>query len=114
MPNISIRGYHIHVYCNPEQTPIAQEVREAMIKDLPVIEGAGPVRNRPVGPHPLPMFEAWFQPEGISEVLPWILANRRGLPVLIHPLTGNDYIDHAEHAIWIGEKLELNLEMLKD
>lgn len=108
-----IQGYHIHIYCTLEQAPLAQAIRERMLSELKVIEGAGPVRNRPVGPHPLPMFEAWFQPAGLAEVLPWTLANRQGLPVLIHPITGNDYQDHAENAIWIGDKLVLNLEMLK-
>jgi aromatic ring-cleaving dioxygenase len=28
---------------------------------------------------------------------------------LIHPLTGDDYADHAEHAIWIGDAQKLDL-----
>lgn len=110
---MEFKGYHIHIYCTLEQAERADEIRTAMLKELKVIQGAGPVRNRPVGPHPLPMFEAWFGPEGIGEVLPWILKNRRGLSVLIHPLSGNDYADHAEHAIWIGTPLPLNLEILR-
>ena len=111
---MQVQGYHIHVYCKPSEIAKAQVVRESMISELKVIEGTGPVRSGPVGPHPLPMFEGWFQPEGLNTVMPWILKNRQGLSVLIHPLSGHDYTDHAEHAIWIGEKLILNLEMLKD
>ena len=111
---MKLAGYHIHIYFTLEQTAVAESIRELMLRELSVIEGAGPVRNRPVGPHPLPMFEAWFQPDAIAEVLPWILKNRQGLAVLIHPITGDDYQDHAEHAVWIGQALPLNLEFLKE
>lgn len=108
-----MRGYHIHVYCQPEQHELAQAVRAEMMQDLAgVIDGAGPVRTRAIGPHPLPMFEAWFETESLNQVLPWILQHRRGLSVMIHPLTGDDYADHAEHSMWIGEKLPLNLDFL--
>ncbi len=111
---MNISGYHIHIYCQPEQIPLAREIRELMVKELAqVIGGAGPVRNGPVGPHPLPMFEAWFRPEGLAQMMPWILEHRKGLPILIHPITGDDYTDHAEHAIWIGGPLPLNLDILK-
>ena len=110
---MTIRGYHIHFYCRPEQTELAQKIREKLLRELPIIAGAGPVRSRPVGPHPTPMFEAWFPPEGLSEVKTWAVANRQGLSVMIHPLTGNDYEDHALHAQWLGDVLPLNLEILK-
>ncbi len=110
---MKIKGYHIHIYCKPEQVELAQSIRESMLSELKVIEGAGPVRSGPVGPHPLPMFEAWFQPEGLSQVLLWIQQHRQGLPVLIHALTGDDYLDHTRHALWIGEELKLNLDVLK-
>ncbi len=109
-----IQGFHIHFYCSLEQTEALNNIRTKMLTDLQSIEGAGPVRNRPVGPHPLPMFEAWFHPEYVGEVLSWALENRNGFSVLIHPLTGNDWLDHKEHSIWIGEKLDLNFDVLKD
>ena len=110
---MEIRGYHVHVYCTVEQIPLAQQIRTAMLRDLPAIQGAGPVRNRPVGPHPLPMFEAWFGPEYFDEVKAWVVAKRQGLSVLFHPITGDDYRDHAEGAIWVGEPLPLDLEILR-
>ena len=110
---MNITGYHMHVYCELEQIPLAQSIHDLLMNEKPGIDGAGPVRNYPVGPHALPMFEAWFQPDAINKVLPWILKNRQGLSVLIHPLTGDDYLDHAESAIWIGNPLPINLEMLR-
>ena len=39
------------------------------------------------------------------------MLNRDGLTVLLHPETGDDYADHARHAVWFGEMLPLRLEM---
>lgn len=109
----SIRAFHIHVYCTEEHLSFCQQLREKMLNELSVIDGAGPVRDRPIGPHPLPMFEAWFHAEALGEVVLWTLAHRGDLSVLIHPLTGDDYEDHAQHAMWIGTPLKLDLEFLK-
>jgi aromatic ring-cleaving dioxygenase len=36
----------------------------------------------------------------------------RAWQVLIHPLSGNDYDDHAHYASWLGPQLPLNLDFL--
>jgi DOPA 4,5-dioxygenase len=41
------------------------------------------------------------------------MLNRAGLTILVHPNTGDAYLDHAENALWLGEKLALNLEILR-
>ena len=41
------------------------------------------------------------------------MLNREGLTVLVHPNTGDAYRDHAEHALWLGAKLALRLDILK-
>jgi aromatic ring-cleaving dioxygenase len=106
-------GYHIHVYCEVGQIPMCQELQERLLAEVPEIEGAGKVRNRPVGPHPLPMFEAWFAVEHLDKVVRWGMANRRGLSIMIHPLSGNDLEDHRDHAIWMGTQLPLNLDIFE-
>jgi DOPA 4,5-dioxygenase len=40
------------------------------------------------------------------------MLNREGLTILVHPLSGNDYNDHAHHALWLGAVLPLRLDML--
>jgi DOPA 4,5-dioxygenase len=40
------------------------------------------------------------------------MLNHEGLSVLIHPLTGNDYDDHAQYASWLGPQLPLRLDFL--
>jgi len=41
------------------------------------------------------------------------MLNRGSLAVLVHPLTGDDYEDHAHHALWLGRVLSLDLESLR-
>lgn len=82
-----------------------------MVQELPEIEGAGSVRSGPIGPHPLPMFEAWFGNPSLDSVLRWAMENRRGLSVMIHPISGNDLADHRDHSIWLGKPLSLRLDI---
>jgi DOPA 4,5-dioxygenase len=49
----------------------------------------------------------------IGAFLPWLMLNRDGLTVLLHPGTGNDYADHTAHAAWLGEILPLRLDVLE-
>ncbi|MFZ4404778.1 MAG: hypothetical protein ACOYOK_11810 [Pseudobdellovibrionaceae bacterium] len=42
---MKIQGYHIHFYCTTEQIPLADGIRSQLLHDLPVIDGAGPVRH---------------------------------------------------------------------
>ncbi|MFQ5938851.1 MAG: DOPA 4,5-dioxygenase family protein [Alphaproteobacteria bacterium] len=41
------------------------------------------------------------------------MLNRDGLTVFVHPETGDDLADHLDHALWLGEKLELNLSVFE-
>ena len=36
-----------------------------------------------------------------------------GLDILVHPETGDDVADHTTHSLWLGEKLELKVEVLR-
>ncbi len=103
--------YHVHVYCDESQMPICQKVRSDLLSSNVAIEGAGPVRNRPIGPHPKPMFEAWFGSSSLTSVVEWMKANRQGLSVMFHPLSGNDLADHKDYSFWIGEPLKLDLSI---
>lgn len=111
MGTLQSSGYHIHFYCDVEQIPLCREIREKLLQEVPEIEGAGSVRNAPIGPHPVPMFEAWFGNPSLDPVLRWAMENRRGLSVMIHPISGDDLVDHRDHSIWLGKPLPLRLEI---
>jgi aromatic ring-cleaving dioxygenase len=62
----------------------------------------------PVGPHTQPMYQVAFEAKQFPEIVPWLLLNRNGLTVLVHPETGNDFDDHVHNSLWLGEVLPVN------
>ena len=107
-----ITQYHAHVYYDPATNrDRAALVRECVAAAFPDVR-LGNWHERPVGPHPQPMYQIAFPAERLADVLPWLMLNRLGLTVLVHPEIGDDYADHAHHAAWLGAVLPLRLEML--
>ena len=60
------------------------------------------------------MFQIAFPADMLATFVPWLMLNRDGLTVLVHPETGDAYTDHAVNPLWLGEKLQLNVEMLRN
>jgi len=114
-PAAQIVGYHAHVYFDAdsaESRSAAALVRDRIAAAFPDAR-LGRWHDRPVGPHTRAMYQIAFASERLDRMLPWLMLNRLGLPVLLHPETGDEYADHADHAAWLGEKLPLKLEVLK-
>jgi DOPA 4,5-dioxygenase len=59
------------------------------------------------------MYLVAFPTEQFQRLVPWLMLNRSGLSILVHPSTGDDYEDHARFALWLGPALTLNLEALR-
>ena len=59
------------------------------------------------------MYQVAFAADEFARIVPWLMLNRSGLDVLVHPQTGNSYDDHAVHALWLGHKLPLRLEGMR-
>ncbi len=106
-----IRGYHAHVYYDPNSRDAAADLRDKIEHTFKVEMGRW--REEPVGPHPQAMYQVKFAPDEFARIVPWLMLNRAGLAILVHPETGDDYIDHAANALWLGDKLTLRLEVLK-
>ena len=68
----------------------------------------------PIGPHPLPMFEAHVSAENLSAIEAQLVANRINCSILIHEKTGDHVYDHTKGARFLGEPLELNIEFLRN
>ncbi|MBO3460139.1 4,5-dioxygenase [Aetokthonos hydrillicola Thurmond2011] len=109
--NTAIASFHAHVYYNANTRDIAARVREELGSRFEVQLGRW--RDEPVGPHPISMYQVAFLPDQFAEVVPWLMLNRQGLDVLVHPNTGDAVADHTVHSLWLGEKLQLNIEVLK-
>ncbi|MCP4208130.1 MAG: DOPA 4,5-dioxygenase family protein, partial [Shimia sp.] len=71
----------------------------------------GRMHEKPVGPHPCWSCQLAFEPETFAAFIPWLALNRDGLVVFIHPDTGDELKDHTEHAMWMGEMMELDLSV---
>lgn len=104
-----IKGYHAHVYFDASTLEQARALCEEAAQLFGVTQGR--VHHRPVGPHPDWSCQLAFGPELIAVMLPWLALNRHGLVVFLHPDTGNDLLDHTDHAIWMGAIRPLNLSI---
>ena len=110
----SITHYHAHIYYDPVTTrERAAQLRERVAASFPHAT-VGRWHDELVGPHLRSMYQVAFPATMLASFLPWLMLNRDGLAVLVHPETGNAYRDHTEHAAWLGEKLPLKLDVLKD
>ncbi len=104
-----IRGFHAHVYFDEASLARARALCEAA-RDRFALQ-MGRVHEKLVGPHPRWSCQLAFAPDQFGQVIPWLALNRDGLTVFIHPETGDDLTDHTEHAIWMGEMLDLDLSI---
>jgi aromatic ring-cleaving dioxygenase len=106
-----IRFYHAHIYYDAASRPAAERLREEIERRFEVVMGRW--RDEPVGPHPQPMYQVKFDPPEFARIVPWLMINRAGLTVLVHPDTGDAVADHAVHPLWLGQKLDLRIDILR-
>ena len=112
-PLDTIHSYHAHIYFDgPDQRSIAETLREEIAQRFSVVLGRW--HDKLVGPHTRPMYQVAFQPAEFARFVPWLMVNRRGLAVLVHPNTGRPRADHLEHALWLGEILTVDATPLPD
>ena len=106
------RGYHAHIYDDPERTrPTAERLCDVIGQQFQVQFGG--FRDEPVGPHPVANVQVIFAPEQFQPVVEWLMRHRDGLDVLIHPLTDNSLDDHSRYAMWLGSPVPLKLDTLR-
>ena len=106
----AIRDYHAHVYYAPGVTEEkAARLRDRVAEAFPEAL-LGRWHAVPVGPHTQAMYQIAFPAVLFATLAPWLMLNRDGLDVLLHPETGDDPTDHTAHAAWLGTKLALRME----
>ena len=106
-----IRGFHAHVYFDAITRQTAERIRDGLAYQLGVNVGA--MHERPVGPHAKAMFQVTFTKEQFAAVVPWLMVNRGGLSVFVHPTTDDAVADHDTNPLWMGDPLPLDLELLR-
>ncbi|HEX2825949.1 MAG TPA: DOPA 4,5-dioxygenase family protein [Burkholderiales bacterium] len=107
---VELKGYHAHVYFDAATRATAERLRDALAANFAV--EPGPFADGPRGPHPIPQFNVIFEEPEFQKIVPWLMLNREGLDVLVHPLTPSNYDDHSKYAIWLGNPVPLRLERL--
>jgi len=109
----TIRHYHAHIYYDPAATrDRAARLRERVAASFPAAT-LGRWHDELVGPHPQSMYQIAFPTSLLASFLPWLMLNRDGLTILLHPGTGDDYADHTDHAVWFGAMLPLRLDAFR-
>jgi aromatic ring-cleaving dioxygenase len=108
-----ITGYHAHVYFgdDADSREKAARVREAISDRFTVVMGRW--HDMPVGPHPTPMYQVAFETDQFATLVPWLMLNREGLTVLVHPNTDDAVADHRDLPMWMGDILPMNLAVLE-
>ena len=105
------RGYHAHIYYDPNTKPKAAQLREVLLEKFKVEPGG--FSDEPRGPHPISQFNVIFETSEFQDIVPWLMLNRDGLDVLVHPLTESSYDDHSKNAMWLGTPASLKLDILR-
>jgi aromatic ring-cleaving dioxygenase len=79
--------------------------------------------EKPIGPHPVAMFEVnIYTPAQFGAFIPWLAIWRGPLSALIHPNTVEEGVplrdiekrNHSQRAIWMGEKFPIDLGVFKN
>jgi aromatic ring-cleaving dioxygenase len=111
-------GFDVHVYYfqnSDSQKKYAQELWQRIRYEFPELR-IYKFWDKPVGPHPYAMFEVnIFTPEQFGAFIPWLVINRGPLSALLHPnCDDHDHVrDHTQRATWLGEKVPLDVGMLR-
>ena len=102
--------FHAHIYYDHSSFLKAKKLIEKVSKKREI--KIGKMHERPIGPHPKWSCQLLFSRDQLASMMVWLIQNRDGLTVFLHPVTGNDVLDHTDYAVWMGELLELNLDEL--
>ena len=105
-PISAIKSYHAHIYFRDaagalDRGGFAENIGERFWVQM------GRWHDKLVGPHARPMYQVAFTVEVFASFVPWLMLNRSGLTVLVHPNSGNPRNDHLIHAFWMGEMLPI-------
>ncbi|KAF4549039.1 Hypothetical protein D9617_24g017530 [Elsinoe fawcettii] len=110
-------GFDVHIYFqqNSEyELKFATELWERIRREFPELR-IYKVWDKPIGPHPIGMFEVnIFTPAQFGAFIPWLVIHRGPLSALLHPNTGDDYRDHTQRATWLGKEYPLHLRPLRE
>ncbi|GLS92060.1 DOPA 4,5-dioxygenase [Psychromonas marina] len=98
--------YHAHIYFEEQTLLFAINLSEKIAQQFPLIVGR--IHQKLVGPHTKWSFQVLFDHLAFDEFIAWLALNRGDLSVLVHAQTGDDLLDHTEHACWLGDSVAID------
>jgi DOPA 4,5-dioxygenase len=107
-----ISDYHFHLYFDEATRASAADIRARLERQAAFPVEAGPLRDGPVGPHPLAQFRATVPAGALEAALSWYMRHHGVHTVLVHPNSGDDLLDHTAHALWLGAAVVLDASRL--
>ena len=104
--------YHAHIYWRDTK----ERARAIGFRQYLQDHGAvlGRVWDMPIGPHPLPMYQVIYDSSNKDLVEQYLTVNRSSNTVLLHESINDDLRDHTDGARWLGEALELKLDIFNE
>ena len=111
LPLGEITSYHAHIYYDLGEERARAERLRSLIGER-FVARIGAWHDELVGPHLTGMYQVAFAVELFPRFVPWLMLNRDGLSVLVHPNTLWPKDDHLVHALWLGTPLPINDSML--
>ena len=111
LPLSAITSYHAHIYFDPGEARVRAERLRALIGER-FVARLGSWHDKPVGPHTKPMYQVAFAVDLFPRFVPWLMLNRMGLSILVHPNTRRMRDDHLVNAFWLGDVLPLKGDIL--
>ncbi len=106
-----ITSFHAHIYYDLTTRKMAERVRQGLGDRFEVQLGCW--HDQPICPHPKSMYQVSFVINQFDRVVPWLMLHRENLDILIHSNTGDAVTDHTDYALWLGEKLPVKIEPLR-
>lgn len=111
LPLREITSYHAHIYYAPGEERGRAERLRGLIGER-FVARIGAWHDELVGPHLKGMYQVAFAVDLFPRIVPWLMLNRMGLSVLVHPNTRRPRDDHLVHALWLGEALPIKGDIL--
>ena len=102
--------FHAHVYFDATTRAAAQRVHDGLLARFAV---EARWRDGPIGPHPIANVRVKLSAHQFGEVVPWLMRHRSGLSVLVHPYSEDHVSDHTERALWLGDRIALDIDFLR-
>jgi aromatic ring-cleaving dioxygenase len=72
-----------------------------------------PWSDEPGGPHLSAQYQITFAHHQFFGLVPYLMMNRMGLTVLVHPQSCHPRDDHTLNAMWMGKILPVSVEFFR-